>query len=230
MRISNSRRHAKRICARTRLLDLGLGTNGRFAVHPVTSKNVSWRMWVFVLDQELPPNQNVYILIDAKTVLDSCGKPFVGLYVSVRVAIWANMKGNLDFICATNCSLDDIREVFANNRRWQGARAGQVSFPSGPTGMDPSQTSFFQLLSIGTKMVGPGASEIVLDLATVALVDGVSVFFFSVIFQEGGHIPSCLQHRCVHIEPHQWRCLGQPSNFQRRCPGLGRTDRGPLVS
>ena len=45
--------------------------------------------------------------------------------------------------------------------------------------MDPSQTSFFQLL-------GPGASEIVLDFATVALVDGAWVFIFSVIFQEVG--------------------------------------------
>ena len=35
-------------------------------------------------------------------------------------------------------------------------------------------------------MVGPGASEIVLGLATVALVDGASVFIFSVIFQEVG--------------------------------------------
>ena len=52
--------------------------------------------------------------------------------------------------------------------------------------MDPSQTSFFQLLGIGTKMVGPGASEIVLDPATVALVDGASVFVFKVIFQEVG--------------------------------------------
>ena len=31
----------------------------------------------------------------------------------------AYMKENLGFICATNCSLDDIREVLANNRRWQ---------------------------------------------------------------------------------------------------------------
>ena len=50
--------------------------------------------------------------------------------------------------------------------------------PSGPTGVDPSQTSFFQLLSIGTKMVDPGAPEIAPDLATVALVDGSSVFIF----------------------------------------------------
>ena len=35
-------------------------------------------------------------------------------------------------------------------------------------------------------MVGPGASEIVLDPATVALVDGASVFIFSAIFQEVG--------------------------------------------
>ena len=52
--------------------------------------------------------------------------------------------------------------------------------------MDPSQTSFFQLLSIGTKMVGPGASEIVLGLGTVALVDGASVLIFSAILQEVG--------------------------------------------
>ena len=97
------------------------------------------------------------------------------------------MKGNLGFILATNCLLDDIREVLANNRRWQGARAGQISnvdlgLPSGPTGIHASQTSFFQLLCIGTKMVDPGASEIVLDLASVALVDAASVFNFSVIF------------------------------------------------
>ena len=49
--------------------------------------------------------------------------------------------------------------------------------------MDPSQTSFFELHSIGTKMEGPGASEIVLDLTTM---DGASVFIFSVIFQEVG--------------------------------------------
>ena len=32
-----------------------------------------------MLDQELHPNQNVYVLIDAMVVLDSSGKPFVGL-------------------------------------------------------------------------------------------------------------------------------------------------------
>ena len=39
----------------------------------------------------------------------------------------ADMKGNPDSIFATKCSVDDIREVLANNKRWQGARTGQIS-------------------------------------------------------------------------------------------------------
>ena len=53
--------------------------DGSFAVHLVTSENVSWRTLVVVLDQELHPNQTVYILFDARAVLDSSGIPFVGL-------------------------------------------------------------------------------------------------------------------------------------------------------
>ena len=90
----------------------------------------------------------------------------------------ACMKGNLGFILAANCILDFFREVLADNRSWQEVRAGQTSkvdlvVPSGPTGMDPSQT-----VSMRTKMVGPGASEIVLYLATT-LVDEASVFIAS---------------------------------------------------
>ena len=65
-----------------------------------------------------------------------------------------------------------------------GARAVQISkvdlvLRSGPTGVDPSQTRFCQLLSMRTKMVVPGAPEIVLYLANVALADGASVFIAS---------------------------------------------------
>merc|ERR1719488_61581 len=70
----------------------------------------------------------------------------------------AAMKGNLGFIFATNCELDDIRTVLDANTKESAAKAGQVSMvnldlPSGPTGMDPSQTSFFQTLNIATKIV-----------------------------------------------------------------------------
>ena len=54
--------------------------------------------------------------------------------------------------------------------------------------MDPSQISFFRLLSIVTKMVGPGASEIVLDLAAVALVGrSVDLHFLSHISRRWTH-------------------------------------------
>merc|ERR1719324_1672197 len=70
----------------------------------------------------------------------------------------AAIKGNLGFIFATNCELDDIREVLNKFVMESAAKSGQVSMvdteiPSGPTGMDPSQTSFFQTLNIATKIV-----------------------------------------------------------------------------
>merc|ERR1719198_2166862 len=70
----------------------------------------------------------------------------------------AAMLGNIGFIFATNCQLDDIREVLKKHRKSSAAKTGQMSMvamslPSGPTGMDPSQTSFFQALNIGTKIV-----------------------------------------------------------------------------
>jgi large subunit ribosomal protein LP0 len=70
----------------------------------------------------------------------------------------ASIKGNLGFIFATNCELDEIREVLGKFVLESAAKAGVVSMvdvelPSGPTGMDPSQTSFFQTLNIATKIV-----------------------------------------------------------------------------
>ena len=53
--------------------------DGSFADPPVTPENVLWRTLVVGLDQELHPNQTVYILINAIAALDSSGKPFVGL-------------------------------------------------------------------------------------------------------------------------------------------------------
>merc|ERR1719444_299610 len=68
------------------------------------------------------------------------------------------MVGNIGFIFATNCILDEIREIISQYKVMSAAKAGQIAIvdweiPSGPTGMDPSQTSFFQALNIGTKIV-----------------------------------------------------------------------------
>jgi len=88
------------------------------------------------------------------------------------------MKGNLGFIFATNCTLDYIREVMGKHTRQAAAKAGQVamvdlSLPSGPTGMDPSQTSFFQALNIGTKIV-KGTIELVSEFPMLKKGEKVS--------------------------------------------------------
>jgi len=90
----------------------------------------------------------------------------------------SNIKGNIGFIFATNCSLDTIRQVLKNNRKKSAAKAGQVSMvdlsiPSGPTGMDPSQTSFFQALNIGTKIV-KGQIELAAEFPLLKVGDKVS--------------------------------------------------------
>jgi len=90
----------------------------------------------------------------------------------------AAINGNMGFIFATNCTLDDIREVIQKYRKSSAAKSGQVSvvdwfIPSGPTGMDPSQTSFFQALNIGTKIV-KGQIELISDFKILALGEKVS--------------------------------------------------------
>jgi len=88
------------------------------------------------------------------------------------------MKGNLGFIFATNCELDDIRDTLSKFTLESAAKAGQVSMvnvsiPSGPTGMDPSQTSFFQTLNIATKIV-KGQIELISDFEILTSGEKVS--------------------------------------------------------
>jgi len=90
----------------------------------------------------------------------------------------ASINGNMGFIFATNCTLDDIRETLKNFTRDSAAKAGQVSvvdwfIPSGPTGMDPSQTSFFQALNVGTKIV-KGQIELISDFKILSQGEKVS--------------------------------------------------------
>merc|ERR1719219_1599442 len=90
----------------------------------------------------------------------------------------AAVNGNMGFIFATNCTLDDIREELKKHRKPAAAKSGQMaqvdmSLPSGPTGMDPSQTAFFQALNIGTKIV-KGQIELVSDFHILKTGDKVS--------------------------------------------------------
>merc|ERR1719222_785604 len=93
-------------------------------------------------------------------------------------ALRSNMRGNIGFIFATNCELDDIREVLNQYVLESAAKAGQTSMvnldiPAGPTGMDPSQTSFFQTLNIATKIV-KGQIELISQFRILSKDDKVS--------------------------------------------------------
>jgi len=72
--------------------------------------------------------------------------------------------GNVGFIF-TNDNLAEIRKLVLTNKVPAAAKSGSVApddvhIPAGPTGLDPGQTSFFQALNIGTKIV-KGTIEII---------------------------------------------------------------------
>jgi len=90
----------------------------------------------------------------------------------------AGILGNLGFIFATNCGIDDIKEVLAKFRVPASAKTGQVStvdlvLPVGPTGMEPSHIAFFQALNIATKIV-KGQIELVTDFPMLKVGEKVS--------------------------------------------------------
>jgi len=77
------------------------------------------------------------------------------------------LVGNVGIIF-TNGDLNEIKDEINKYKVGAPARVGLVApddvhVPSGPTGMDPSQTSFFQALGIATK-INKGTIEIVSDV------------------------------------------------------------------
>ena len=73
------------------------------------------------------------------------------------------VKGNVGFVF-TNGDLPKVRDMILANRVPAPARPGaiapvDVTVPAGPTGVDPGQTSFFQVLQIPTK-IAKGQIEI----------------------------------------------------------------------
>eukprot|EP01006_Ploeotia_vitrea_P031150 TRINITY_DN63446_c0_g4_i1.p2 TRINITY_DN63446_c0_g4~~TRINITY_DN63446_c0_g4_i1.p2 ORF type:complete len:311 (+),score=195.67 TRINITY_DN63446_c0_g4_i1:176-1108(+) len=74
------------------------------------------------------------------------------------------VRGNMGFVF-TNDNLTEVRKVILENKVPAAAKSGSfapmdVFVPPGPTGLDPGQTSFFQVLNIATKIVR-GSIEII---------------------------------------------------------------------
>jgi len=87
------------------------------------------------------------------------------------------VKLNVGFVfCLDDPTL--VRSIIMENRVPAAARQGviaprDVSIPAGPTGMDPSQTSFFQALGISTK-IAKGQIEIQSDVHVIKTGDKVT--------------------------------------------------------
>jgi len=80
------------------------------------------------------------------------------------------VKQNMGFVFCKG-DLNQIRDVIVKNRVPAAAKAGIVApdsvvVPAGPTGLDPSQTSFFQALNIATK-INKGQIEIINDVPLI---------------------------------------------------------------
>eukprot|EP00518_Triparma_eleuthera_P005075 CAMPEP_0182464226 /NCGR_PEP_ID=MMETSP1319-20130603/8399_1 /TAXON_ID=172717 /ORGANISM="Bolidomonas pacifica, Strain RCC208" /LENGTH=318 /DNA_ID=CAMNT_0024663853 /DNA_START=61 /DNA_END=1017 /DNA_ORIENTATION=+ len=81
------------------------------------------------------------------------------------------IKGNVGFVF-TNADVSAVREKLEENRVPAPARVGSIApndvvVPAGPTGCDPGQTAFFQVLQIATK-IAKGQIEIVSDVHLVS--------------------------------------------------------------
>lgn len=85
--------------------------------------------------------------------------------------------GNIGFIF-TNGDLGSIRKMVTEKKVPAAAKAGLIAtkdviIPAGPSGLDPGQTSFFQALNIGTKIV-KGSIELITPVTVCRLGEKVS--------------------------------------------------------
>jgi large subunit ribosomal protein LP0 len=105
------------------------------------------------------------ILMGKNTLMKKCIRNYIE---KTGESKWESMLeelvGNVG-ICFTTAVLTELRDKIAEFKVPAMARPGlvapcSVTIPAGPTGMDPSQTTFFQTLNIATK-INKGSIEII---------------------------------------------------------------------
>merc|ERR1712055_1051683 len=89
-----------------------------------------------------------------------------------------HIKGNVGMVFTSN-DLIEVRDRLLENKVAAPARAGaiapvDVAIPAQNTGLGPEKTSFFQALSIPTK-ISRGTIEIVSDVPLIAIGDKVGM-------------------------------------------------------
>lgn len=90
-----------------------------------------------------------------------------------------HVQGNFGFIFCNEGQMEFCREVLNANKVPAAAKFGTVApsdvgLPAGPSGLEPSQTSFFQALNIPTKIV-KGMIEITSDVKLITKGEKVSL-------------------------------------------------------
>lgn len=106
------------------------------------------------------------LLMGKNTMIRKCVRSQIPNNPSLE-ALVPHIKGNVGLIF-TNSDLSEIRTKVAANKVKAPAKSGaiapvDVTVPAGSTGQDPAKTSFFQALSIATKIT-KGSIEIVNDV------------------------------------------------------------------
>lgn len=149
-----------------------LGTYSKFFV--VTTDNVGSKA---MQNTRLQMRGTAEILMGKKTLLRKALQMFLEENPGHPIAaIEPFMYGSTGFVF-TNGDLGKVRDFIFANKVPAPARAGavaptDVTVPGGPTGCDPGQTSFFQVLQIPTKIV-KGQIEITSDVGLIKAGDKV---------------------------------------------------------
>jgi large subunit ribosomal protein LP0 len=116
------------------------------------------------------------ILMGKNTLIRKCLRELIDEVTELEALI-PLVRGNLGLIF-TNGDLAEIRKIAEELRIAAPAKIGAVSpkgivVPAGPTGMEPTQTSFLQALNIASKIVR-GQVEIVSDVEIIHAGDRVT--------------------------------------------------------
>lgn len=120
---------------------------------------------------------NAEVLMGKNTMMRKCISDFVKANPGHPFEqVNAKLRGNVGLVF-TNGDLADVREKLESNRVPAPARVGAIApidviVPPGPTGCDPGQTSFFQVLQIATK-IQKGQIEIVSPVKLLTAGDKV---------------------------------------------------------
>jgi large subunit ribosomal protein LP0 len=106
------------------------------------------------------------VLMGKNTMMRKAMRGYLSKNTAIEVLL-PRIKGNVGLVF-TNKDLVEIRKKILENRVGAPAKAGSLApndvfIPAGPTGLDPTQTSFLQALNISTK-INKGQIEINSDV------------------------------------------------------------------